>query len=313
MPDKRIKPRRLRPGSVIGVVAPAGAGDPALTDAGVCWLEERGFQVMLGKSVYKSYGYLAGDDAERAADLNDMFADPGIDGIVCLRGGYGAMRILDQIDYELIRRNPKVFTGYSDITALHLSIGQRAGLVTFHGPMAASDMGKDIPEYTAESWLRAVGEAVPLGEIAKPENALPPVCLVPGKGRGRLMGGNLSLLCATLGTPYEIDTRGAILCLEEVGEEPYRIDRLLTQLLLAGKLQKAAGIVFGVCSGCEGEKEQDFTLEEVLRDRLGGLTVPVLHSLHFGHTPEKATLPLGVEAQLDSEEGRLVIVEAAVT
>ncbi|HWR55732.1 MAG TPA: LD-carboxypeptidase [Negativicutes bacterium] len=308
----QIKPKALRPGDTIGVIAPAGCGKPEVTAAGVKWLEEHGFRVRLGMNSGQQHGYLAGPDGARAADVNAMFASPDIDGILCLRGGYGTMRLLEMLDYRTIRRHPKVFVGYSDITALHLSLSQRTGLVTFHGPMLASDMAKGLSGHTWESFYRAIAAPEPLGRISNPPLLPAPSFIVPGKARGLLSGGNLSLIAATLGTPYEIDTRGKILCLEEVGEAPYRIDRLLTQLLLAGKLQAAAGIVFAVCADCDGEPETpDFTLDEVLEERLGKLKLPVLSRLYFGHTPEKATLPLGVMAELSTETGGLAVVESA--
>lgn len=309
----QIKPKRLYPGDTIGVIAPASSGNPELAVAGVRWLEEQGFRVQLGKTVEQTMGYLSGPDALRAADINAMFASPDIDGIICLRGGYGTMRILELLDYSLIRTHPKVFVGYSDITALHLSIGQRTGLVTFHGPMVASDMGKGLSDYTWEYFSRAVTTPGPLGPVMNPPCSPSPMFIVPGVAQGQLIGGNLSLIVSSLGTPYEINTRGKILCLEEVDEAPYRIDRMLTQLLLAGKLQDANGIVFDVCAGCDRDDPPSFTVEEVLRDRLGNLHKPVLYQLHFGHTIDKATLPLGVMAVLEPTIGSLEIIEAATT
>lgn len=310
----RIKPKRLRPGDIIGVIAPASPGDPELAAAGISWLEEQGFQVRPGMTINQTLGYLSGPDEARAADINAMFAAPDIDGIICLRGGYGTMRLLELLDYDIIRSHPKVFVGYSDITALHVSIGQRTGLVTFHGPMVASDMGKDMSPYTWECFFRAVTAPEPLGPVGNPPLSPAPVFIAAGTAQGCLTGGNLTLIASTLGTPYEIDTRGKILCCEEVGEAPYRIDRMLTQLLLAGKLQDAAGIVFAVCAGCDTEANPpSFTVEEVLRNRLGGLKKPVLYNLHFGHTADKATLPLGVRAILGAEAGGLEIIETATS
>jgi muramoyltetrapeptide carboxypeptidase len=310
----QIKPKRLCPGDTIGVIAPASPGKPELAAAGVRWLEEQGFRVQLGMTIDQTLGYLSGSDAARAADINAMFASPDIDGIVCLRGGYGTMRLLELLDYHTIRTHPKVFVGYSDITALHISIGQRTGLVTFHGPMVASDMGKGLSEYTWGYFSRAVTTPEPLGPVINPPLSPPPVFLVSGTAQGHLTGGNLSLIVSTLGTPYEIDTRGKILCIEEVGEEPYRIDRMLTQLLLASKLQDAAGIVFDVCADCDTEAEPpSFSVEEVLRDRLGDLGKPVVYNLYFGHTADKATLPLGVTAVLETQAGGLLVTETATT
>jgi muramoyltetrapeptide carboxypeptidase len=310
----QIKPKRLLPGDTIGVVAPASPGDEESTLAGIAWLEAQGFHVHLGKTIDQTFGYLAGSDALRAADINTMFTSPDIDGIICLRGGYGTMRLLELLDYDMIRTHPKVFVGYSDITALHTSIRQNTGLVTFHGPMVGSDMGKGLSDYTWDYLSRAITVSAPLGPILNPADSLPPSFIAQGEARGQLTGGNLSLITATLGTPYEIDTRGKILCLEEVAEAPYRIDRMLTQLLLAGKLQDTAGIVFDVCANCELELEPpDFTVEEVLQDRLGNLQKPVLYHLHFGHTADKATLPLGVTGILNSFSNNFEIIETATT
>jgi muramoyltetrapeptide carboxypeptidase len=309
----QIKPKRLSPGDTIGVIAPASPGDSAVNAAGIKWLEEQGFKVQLGATVDQTLGYFSGSDALRAADINAMFASPEIDGIICLRGGYGTMRLLELLDYPNIRSHPKVFVGYSDITALHTSIGQHTGLVTFHGPMVSSDMGKGLSDYTWDYFSRSITTTRPLGPIVNPPLSPPPIFLVPGLTQGYLTGGNLSLIVSTLGTPYEIDTRGKILCLEEVSEAPYRIDRMLTQLRLAGKLQDAAGIIFAVCTDCEADDDDPptFTLEEVLQDRLGDLNKPVLYHLHFGHTADKATLPLGVMAVLGNQAKGLEIIETA--
>jgi len=310
-PISQIKPKKLCPGDTIGLISPASPGNIELTMAGIHWLEEQGFRVELGKTVEQTLGYLAGTDADRAADINVMFASPAIDGIFCLRGGYGTMRLLELLDYECIRTHPKVFLGYSDVTALHISIGQRTGLVTFHGPMVASDMGKGLSDYTWDSFYRAVTTSKPLGVVLNPPHVNPPVFIASGRAQGCLAGGNLSMIVSTLGTPYEIDTSDKILCIEEVGEAPYRMDRMLTQLLLAGKLQAAAGIVVAVCADCDRDDPPSFTVEEVLRERLGNLNKPVLYNLHFGHTEEKATLPMGVMALLGIERGGLEIIETA--
>ncbi|VBB08985.1 ld-carboxypeptidase [Lucifera butyrica] len=310
----RLKPKRLRPGDTLGIVAPASPGDRELAMAGIHWLEEIDFQVRPGLSVEQTLGYLSGTDEVRAADINAMFASPEIDGIICLRGGYGTMRLLELLDYDLIRAHPKVFVGYSDITALLLSISQRTGLVTFHGPMVASDMGKGVSDYTRDSFFRAVSGFEPPGPVTNPPFTLPPAFITPGAAQGCLTGGNLSLIAATLGTPYEIDTCGKILFLEDVGEAPYRIDRMLTHLLLAGKLQAAAGIVVDIFAGCDAESEPpSFTVQEVLEDRLYKLNIPVLYNLYFGHTADKVTLPIGVMAVLDSQAGGLEIMETAIS
>lgn len=303
------KPRCLKPGANIGVIAPASFGSLEVQEKGLAYLKQLGFQITLGPHLAKKWGYLAGTDKERASDIMTLFKDPQIDGIFCLRGGYGTMRLLDLLDYEVIRQNPKIFMGYSDMTALHLAFNQKAELVTFHGPMVASDFGQDIPEYTSSFWQKALMKPEPLGLIANPPDLVAPTWLLPGEAQGILTGGNLSLLAATLGTPYEIDTTGKILCLEEVGEDPYRIDRMLTQLLLAHKLQAAAGIVLAVCRDCEDAEADGFTLAQVLQDRLSSLKKPILMNLFFGHTPLKATIPFGVTALLSSQQDGLILSE----
>jgi muramoyltetrapeptide carboxypeptidase len=307
---KAIKPKKLCPGDTIGIIAPASPGSREMAEAGIAFLEAQGYSVKLGRSVFEAWGDLAGPDILRAQDINTMFADPDIDGIISLRGGYGTMRLLSLLDYTAIKNNPKIFVGYSDITALHISINNLTGLITFHGPMIASDFGKNPPGYTLDAFLRSVTKAQPLGAITNPPDTSP-VVISPGEAIGTLIGGNLSLIAATLGTPYEIDTRGKILFLEDVGEAPYRIDRMLTQLKLAGKLDEAAGIALDVFAGCQEEAdESSFSVEEVLYDRLGNLQKPVLYKLYFGHTPLKATLPIGVKAVLNNN--CLAVLESAV-
>lgn len=275
---------------------------------GVKTLTSLGFRVVLGPHVLKRNKYLAGTDAERLSDLCTMFRDRGIDGVICLRGGYGSMRILSGIDYSLLRRNPKVLMGYSDITALQLAIWKRTGLVTFSGPMLATEFGRRPAEFTLKHFLRAVAGPAPLGHIPAVPGA---VTINPGRAAGRLLGGNLSLVAATLGTPYEIDTRGAILFLEEVGEHPYRVDRLLSQLLLAGKLRAAAGVVFGECVRCEAEEASSFSLLEVIRGIFQDLGMPCYYGLSAGHSPGTATLPLGVRAEMDAGRCLLEVCESA--
>jgi muramoyltetrapeptide carboxypeptidase len=240
-----------------------------------------------------------------------MFLDPGIDGILCLRGGYGSMRLLHRIDYRAIQKNPKVLVGYSDITALQLAIWKNTGLVTFSGPMLAPDFGNTGNGPLLRQFYRALTNPRPLGVIPLAEGKAG--VINPGRARGRLVGGNLTLITATLGTPYEIDTRGYILFLEEVDEAPYRVDRMLCQLWLAGKLQVAAGIVLGEFIRCDPAKGMEsFTLPEVLRETLGGLKVPCFYGLAVGHMARKATLPLGVKAEMDAGNCLLLITEAAI-
>jgi muramoyltetrapeptide carboxypeptidase len=256
---------------------------------------------------------------ERLEDLHAMFRDPEVKAVFALRGGYGSPQLLDRIDYDLIRRHPKIFLGFSDITALHLAIHKRAGLVTFHGPNVASGFSA----YTQQHFLRALFETAPLGRLTNPPetNELRPAhalrAIRPGTATGQLTGGNLSLIVATMGTPYEIETRGKIFFIEDVGEEAYRVDRMLTQLRLAGKFDQAAGVIFGECAGCgPGDYKPStaipYTLGEVLDNILGGLKIPVLSGLTIGHTTDQLTLPLGLMATLDATKGTLEIKEAGV-
>ncbi len=315
-----VRPRALREGDTVGLITPATyVSDPDRLALAVRTVEYFGLRAKMGRNVRKRSGYLGGSDQERLDDLHAMFRDPEVNGVFCIRGGYGSERLLDGIDYGLLRANPKVFLGYSDITALHLAIQKRAGLVTFHGPVLISGFS----EYTQKAFRRALFDARPLGPLTNPPetNALRPSHTLrtvrPGRARGRLTGGNLTLVTSTLGTPYEIDTRGRILFLEDVDEQPYGLDRMLTQLRLAGKLSAAAGIGFGECSNCGPREfrpafESTFSVGEVVDQILGGLPIPVLAGLTIGHTDDQLTLPLGVDATLDADRGELTIEQAGV-
>jgi len=316
-----IRPRALKPGDTVGLITPSSyVSDPdtlALADRAMKYF---GLKVKLGRNVRQRAGYLGGSVEQRVEDLHAMFRDTEVHGVFAMRGGYGSAQLLDRIDYGLIREHPKVFLGYSDITALHLAIHARARLVTFHGPVALSR----FTPYTQDYFRKALFETKPIGEVGNPPDAGEPRpahtlrTVRGGTARGRLMGGNLTLISTTLGTPYEIDARGKILFIEDVGEEPYRIDRMLTQLRLAGKLEQAAGIVFGECEDCKPRDykpsfNSTFTLGEIVDDILGGLKIPVLSGLTFGHTDDQATLPEGVMATLDADRQKLMVEEAGVT
>ena len=282
-----------------------------------------GFTPKLMENAGKRLGYLAGTDAERAADLNAAFADPKIDAVWCIRGGYGTSRILPYLDYETIRKNPKPFIGYSDITATLNAIHRLTGLVTFHGPLADSVMS----EYSLAAFRRIVMEGA-AGRIAEPPPFTPREGtvdrenriwkLAPGKARGRLVGGSLSVFATLIGTPFEPELKGRILFLEEDGEDPYRIDRWLTQFLLTGKLAGLAGVALGKFSDCVPAPEHSlsflgsWTWQEVCADRFGKLGIPVVAGLCFGHVRDKATVPVGTMAELDGDAGTLTLLEPAV-
>jgi muramoyltetrapeptide carboxypeptidase len=317
--DGIIRPRVLHEGDLVGVITPSAyVSDPdrlALVETTIKYF---GLRARMGKNVGKRAGYLAGSIEDRLEDLHQMFRDPEVKAVFAIRGGYGAAQLLDRIDYDLIRRNPKIFLGYSDITALHLAIRKRTGLVTFHGPVVLSGFSA----YTQEWFRKAMFSPEPLGAVTNPpeSNLLRPAhplrTVRPGKGRGRLIGGNLTLISTTMGTPYEIDTRGRLLFIEDVGEEPYRMDRMLTQLRLAGKFDGVAGVIFGECYECTPREfqpsfESTFSLGEIVDRILGKLDVPVLSGLTFGHTDDQLTLPEGVMATLDAGKQELVIEESA--
>ena len=315
-PRRVIKPKRLREGDTVGLVLPASnemqADEIAFARE---QLEALEFKVVVGRHAYDRHGYFAGTDRDRADDINRMFADPDIDGIFCYTGGWGSPRILAYLDYDVIARNPKALIGFSDVTALLNAIYQRTGLITFHGPVATSTFTK----YSVDNFKAVVMDDEAPGVLEAPEkrpNELVDrvnriVRLAPGRASGRLVGGNLTLVAALMGTPYEIDTTGAILFLEDVREEVYRIDRMLTQLALGGKFERAAGVVFGRCTECMA-RPSGFSLEDILRDRFAGMKVPVISGLSFGHIENKLTLPVGVMATVDGTAGTLSLDEPAV-
>lgn len=314
------KPKVLKKGDTVGFVTPSTyVSSPDEIAAALRTADYFGLKVKMGANVRKRTGYVGGTIAERAADVNAMFADPEVKAIFAIRGGYGSAQILPALDFDMITRNPKIFQGYSDITAMHLAIHQKTGLVTFHGPVMLSG----FTNYTIEHFRKALFQTKPIGAVTNPPeaNTMRPNhtlrTVKGGRARGPLIAGNLTLISTTMGTPYEIDTRGKILCIEDVGEEPYSMDRMLTQLRLSGKLDQAAGIVFGECARCTPREfrpgfDSTFSLGEIVDDILGGLKIPVLAGLTFGHTADQLTLPLGCAAALDADQGTLTIEESGV-
>lgn len=306
-----IKPKALKYGDTIGIIAPASSAPEEKIAMAEKELEKIGFNVKLGESCFLNYGYLSGKDEIRAYDLNNMFYDNKIDGILCLRGGYGTLRILDMIDYKMIKKNPKIFVGYSDITALHIALNQKSSLITFHGPMAASDIANNLDEFSKDSFINAITNKSSIGKIINPENEEIKTG-VEGMCIGEIIGGNLALITSTIGTQYEIITKGKILFLEDIGEEPYRIDRMLTQLKLSGKLDDAVGIILGDFKSCEPKvMKNSFTLSEVFKDILYSLNKPLIYNIKAGHCSPKLTIPFGVKTVLDGYKGELIIEESA--
>jgi muramoyltetrapeptide carboxypeptidase len=313
------KPGRLNYGDTIGIIAPASAPpNPKNIDRSVAALERLGFKPRLAPKVRQRWGFLAGSDRDRASDLMKMFADRKVKAILCLRGGYGTARLLPLLDYRIIRANPKIFIGYSDITSLHCAFLMKSSLVSFHGPMLNSDfIKKDLPDFTLQSFLRTLMQPSAPGSICAGYKQETVTILRRGVVSGPLMGGNISLLCAALGTPYQPPFKNRVLFFEDVDEVPYRFDRMLTQMLNAGLLQQVAGIAIGVNANCVDPKAKDAkeyrqTLEDVFRERLLPLKVPVVAGLPFGHVPLNATLPIGLRVTLDAVRGDLTIDEPAV-
>ena len=314
-----LKPDRLQFGDTVGVVAPASPPpDPRNLDRAVALLEKLGFKLKLAPNVRKRSGFLAGSDRERAGDLMRMFADRSVKAILCVRGGYGTARLLSLLDYRILRQHPKILVGYSDITTLHCALLTQAGMVSFHGPMLNADFAnKDLPEFTLQTFLRTVMQPAAPGSILQGYNREMISVLRRGRASGQLIGGNLSLLCTAIGTSWQPQFRNRILFLEDLNEAPYRFDRMLTHLLNCGLLQHVAGIAIGINQGCEDPranraKEYRQSLTDVLKERLLPLKVPVVTGLPFGHVPLNATLPVGIRAMLDADNGDLILTEPAV-
>lgn len=313
---ERSRGRPVGPGSVIAVPTPASPLlDLSYLHSGVAWLEAQGFEVRLTEHANVGESFKAGAPEARARDLQAAFADPEVDAVVPLGGGHSGAQILPHLDYDLIAANPKPFVAFSELTVLHCALGKRAGLVTFYGHMVSA-LGV-VSERTQREWLRALTAVEPLG-VLDPDGP-PARTLVPGTAEGVLVGGTLSLVASLLGTPWELDTRGRILLLEDVDEEPPRIDRYLIQLLNAGKLQDAAGIWLGDYLRCRPREARplweghNLTVEEIFDELIVPLGIPVMHGLPVGHAKDVLTVPLGVRARLDATAGRLELLEPALS
>lgn len=308
----RSVPRRLAVGDQVALVAPASPlRNARLLALGCKRLEQFGLRVQPGRHVLAEHGYLAGTDRERLHDLEAAFRDPDIKAIFCARGGYGVARLLPAFNLELARRHPKPLIGFSDITVLHLAL-QHAGVISFWGPMPCTSLGWS--SFSARSLRRALMSEVPAGRIPFSAGRRP-ITLRRGTAQGRVTGGTLSLLTSSLGTPYEVETRGRIVFLEDVDEEPFKVDRLLTQMIAAGKLCDAAGVALGIFTGihkrsCPGRLS--LTMREVFADHLLPLKVPVLRNVAVGHVRDQVTLPYGVAARMDAGAGTLTLLDAGV-
>ncbi len=317
-----LKPPRLKVGDTVGLISPAGYIDRKDIEDIKKDLAALGLKVKLGTHILSRYGYLAGTDANRAADVNAMFAEPSVQAILPMKGGWGCNRILPLLDYSLIRSHPKIIMGLSDITSLLVGINAKTGLVTFHGPTGQSTWNPFTVDYVKRVLFK--GEAFTLQNLKGSDNTTSQTrvqAIAPGKAKGKLVGGNLSVLAAMVGSAYLPSWKGTILFVEEIGEEVYRVDRLMTQLKLAGVLEQIAGFVFGQCTDCDRltrensqkDGEESLTLAQVLRDHIQPLGIPAWSGSAIGHIKNKYTLPIGMEVEIDADRGIIHLLESAVT
>ncbi len=318
-PQTILKPPHLRIGDTVGLISPAGYVDRKDIEDIKQVLASLGLKVKLGSHLLKRYGYLAGTDRERAFDVNMMFADSSVQAILPMKGGWGCNRILPFLDYALIRSNPKIIMGLSDITSLLLAIHTKSGLVTFHGPTAQSTWNPFTTDYVKRILFK--GEVFTLKNLGEANNNLPTQTITPGKARGKLLGGNLSVLTAMLGSDYLPDWKQTILFVEEIGEEIYRVDRMLTQLKLAGVLGQISGFVFGQCTNCERLTQENskkdgadsLTLAQVLKDHIQPLGIPAWSGAMIGHIKNKFIIPVGADVEIDASNGTIQLLESTVT
>ena len=313
---KRLKAKRLKKGDTIGMISPGSHIKAEELEKAVQRMEQLGFKVKLSKHISALRGFNAGTDQQRLDDLHNMFSDNQVDGIWCSRGGYGCSRLLPYIDYNLIKKNPKVLIGYSDVTALLLAIHQKTGLICFHGPVGASE----LTEYNETQIQNILMEPKANYTITHSDENLKNEAdyyqvevFRAGPMQGKLMGGNLSLLAALAGTEYAFDAKGKIVFIEDIGEKPYRIDRMLTTMRQAYNLEKAAGILLGIFEDCQpGENDLSLSLKETLKDRLAGLGIPVIYGISFGHIANQCILPVGLEASFNTKDQNILLEETAV-
>jgi muramoyltetrapeptide carboxypeptidase len=312
------KPKGLKKGDTIAIVSPASPSENK-SDLVRCldWLDKHGYNAVVGKNVNKTKGFTAASEEERAEDLNEMFAREDVDAIFCTQGGYGSAQLFRHLDFLTIRKNPKIFTGFSDITSLHLMFQKFCNFVTFHSPGIARFNSEELTDYTMNQFFKGIESGAPLKQIPLADEKKWLNVFGGGTAEGTLIGGNMTLLCASLGTPFEFDCKGKILLLEEVEAEPWTIDHMFSHLRNSGKLGDAAGIVVGECKDCIPFKCNpgylcDTGLEDVLEYYLTPLGVPALHGLPLGHTKDMATLPLGVRVRLDADNKKFEVLESGV-
>jgi len=309
-----IKPKKLSKGDLIGIISPASApSDLSSIDRGVAYFESLGYKVEVGKNAAQQKGYFAGDDKERLDDLHYMFRKKEVKAIICTRGGYGSGRLLNSLDYNLIRQNPKIFVGYSDINALQLAIFHKVKMITFGGPMVSPDFSNEMNESAEEDFWSTITSSKKIGKISNPKEEKFYV-LNKGRGEGRILGGNLSILVSIMGTEYFPQFKDSILLLEEINEPPYRVDRLFNQLKLAKIFKQVKGIILGRFVNCyESDSEKKtFTLNEVIADYFTSLKIPVFYNVKYGHIKDTMTIPFGIKCRINTSRGFIEFTEGAV-
>ena len=309
-----IKPKKLKHGDVIGICSPASPPQSEeKLNRGISYLERIGFRVELGKHIFKKYGYLAGSDKERAADLNNLFSNPKVKAIFTTRGGYGSQRILSILDYRTIRRNPKILVGYSDITALHLALLSKAGLITFSGPMVTVQMSSRLKGKVEEQfWDMLMSSKIP--KPMQSASSLEKILASQGKASGRLIGGNLSVLTELVGTQFFPNINKSILIVEEVDERPYRIDRMLQHIRYSGIYKNIRGIALGKFVSCKADKKKPtLTLKHIFRDTFSDSNIPIVSGFRFGHIQNSECFPIGVQVHLDGNKKIIKFLESGVT
>lgn len=310
-----IKPPKLNKGDLIGIISPASSPDDLTRiEKGVNYLERLGYQVEVGKNVGQNCGYLAGKDEQRLEDLHYMFSKPEIKAILCVRGGYGSPRLLNLIDYNLIKKNPKIFVGYSDITALQMAFLKKAGLVTFAGPMLAVDFWNEVSPFTEQMFWEVITSKKKFGKVTNPENEKFYI-LKNGETEAQVIGGNMALICSIMGTNYMPSFKDTILMLEEIGEAPYRVDRMFNQLKLAGALDQLKGIILGRFVDCyeSDEYKKTLTLNEVIDDYMGKLEIPVVYNFKHGHVKDNITIAFGLNYKINTQKATIEMTESAVS
>ena len=305
-----IRPKPLKKGDTIGIIGTCSPPKKERIDPAIKWIKSLGLEVVIGRSVNENHGYLCGEDKVRADDLNYMFHNKDIKGIFIVRGGYGAARILNMIDYDNIKKNPKILAGYSDVTALHIAINQKCKMITFHTPMPCTEFYTDIDDYTVESFKDSIFKINYTKKVVNPDKCKGFEGLVKGKACGRITGGNLSIIASLMGTPYEINTKNKILFLEDIDEAPYKIDRMLTQLRLANKFKDAAGIILGSWAGCDSkDTSRSLSLNEVFNEIIIPENRPTIMNVACGHTLPTMSIAIGSNISINADSLEILNID----